>query len=151
MSDDGFDSSRPFDVREWLSLLSYEKIHALQYGFVIMLLAAWASSPTVLAAFVAVSLWAVGIRSSPYRFTSSGEKKRKVVEEDGEMVEEDADGVKLKFPKQVLKEIRNKVHYFWFGGLVGDRAGYFTHVMLYETEPDHYAQLPEIVRLLVGF
>lgn len=132
------DASESFDLRKWVRTISYEKIHATAYGAFLLFVAAMASSAYVLAGFVSIALWALGVRSSPFRYTVSGDPKF-----DGEQ--------ELKPHKKIFKEIRHKPHYFLGGGVVGEGIGRLAYYVVHGSQPDHWAQLPEIVsRLMLG-
>lgn len=142
MSPDATDRADPL---AWFKTLTYAEIHAFQIGAALTLLAAAAASPTVLGAYLAIALWALGLRGSPRRSTRTGSKKSESA------ASEPTDGTRGSgLAQKFLVQIRAEVHYFLVGGIVGDRVGATAHYVWFGTFPDHYEQLPEIVRALVG-
>lgn len=131
------DPGSGFDPRRWVSNITYEEIHAFQIGAVIFALAAIADSPHILAVGLSILLWALGIRSSPYRKTRDGEKKSQQKKSSG-------------MAKKLLGQIRRETHYYAAGAVAGDRAGWIAYQWLFNTAPDHYEQIPEIVRMLTA-
>lgn len=155
------DADEPFEFRRWARSVTYEKVHAAVYGAFLLFIAALASSAYVLGGFVAIVLWALGVRASPFRYTQSGDKKVVYRDEDVHPKLRDSDVVvrvtgddeaaKLKPHKKVFMEIRHKPHYFIGGGAVGEAAGRVGYYLLHGTQPDHWEHLPEIVaRLFLG-
>lgn len=138
---DEFDTSEAFDLEAWLGTFSYEKAHAIYYGFLFAFIAAVAASAYVLAIGIGILMWAMGIRASPYRETKTGDKC--------DASEDERDPRKQGLTKQLLMEIRHKPHYYVGGLIVGDRAGYATHWFLTGAAPDHYRHLPEMLELFV--
>ena len=149
MSSDAPDASDSFDLRVWVSTIEYEEIHAVQAGLVFFGLAALASSVALLAAGVALLLWAWGIRSSPYRSTKTGDKK--TVEELEEVVGDDSSDGKMKgLVAKYLVQIRHEPHYFTTGAVVGDIVGRTIHRLVFDVWPDHHTELGDVVEMLMG-
>lgn len=152
MTDDTPVARQPVTLRGFFRNFTWEKGHALTYGATLLFLAAAAASVYVFAGFVAIVLWALGIRSSPYRHSHTGDKKRDPIE--GDLHELDPETAveyieSLPVHRKVLLEIRHKPHYFIGGGVVGDRLGYVFHYLVHGVPPDHYSDIPEIVSMLV--
>lgn len=139
-SDDTVDAAEEADPKRWLSALTYEEIHALQIGASLGFLAAAASSPYIFYVALSVLLWALGIRCSPHRRTSTGDSKQCDHEQ------REGSGMSRKF----LGQIRRETHYYIGGLIIGDRVGWYAHQWLFDTAPNHYDKLPEIIRMLTG-
>lgn len=132
------DAADRADPLAWFKTITYQEIHAFQIGAALCFLAAVASNAAVLGAYLAIGLWALGVRASPRRDTHSGDTDTIA---DDEMASHGAHS-------KLLTQIRREPHYYISGGAVGDRVGYYAHRVVFDADPTHYEQLPEIVETL---
>lgn len=155
-------SGTGYGPRAFFADLSYEEIHALQIGGVLLFLAAFANSGVLLSAFIAILFWALGIRGFPSRDTATGDPKapeqpapyttmyqnlERTTERDyshhGGVPEFESPHIEL------LRQIRREPHYYVGGGIIGDRLGAVLYYWMHGSWPTIYEDLPERVDILL--
>lgn len=146
-ADDSPEADEPFRLRRWRSTLTYEELHAAGIGAALFGLAATAASEALLAAALAVLLWAWGIRASPYRDTRTGARKASFPAAD-DVADDAADGESVGIVAKYLAQIRNEALYFTVGGFAGDGVGRLAHLWFFGSWPDHYEALPRLIETL---
>lgn len=127
------DADDTFGVREWITDLSYAEIHAAAIGGALTFGAAIGESTTVLAFSLAIAACALGVRC-----TNRGEDGQCEHDENGPLNE------------KLRSQIHRETPYYLGGMVVGDRLGWLAHRLLFESGPNHYHELPEIIRMVVA-